>query len=421
MAPISLWHHNQKALASLTNEAEETGLKVPLWTNAFLKIWGLNFFICIWFFIINAIFPFYVKQLGGSELLVGITAGGFALTAILIRPLAGWFLDHRSRSSILIGGIIGLTVISILFLVAPVLGLVVALRLISGLVFAGASTASNTNVCDIIPQSRFGEGMGFLGLGNTLATALGPILGLTLMAIYGFRVTFAVSALLIFLAMLATRGLPYKTIKRRYYLPGRYRLKLSELFNASALPASLVMLFSGAPFGGISVFIALYGEFSGLGSGGLFFVLVALGTGSTRLFSGRLADKKGEQPLIVLGNSSFFLAMLLLLWESTACYYISGLFFGFGFGLCAPAMQAMAVRIVPLEKRGSASSTFLCANDIGSGLGGLTAGWLVTMWGYRPMFAALCVFIIISSLIYGLWAAKTPSAFKIYQKNKGIH
>jgi len=109
-------------------------------------------------------------------------------------------------------------------------------------------------------------------------------------------------------------------------------------------------------------------------------------------------------------------ALLILLWESSTGYYVSGLFFGFGFGLFTPSMQAMAVRIVPLEKRGSASSTFLCAYDIGSGLGGLTAGWLITIWGYRPMFGALIAFIIISSLIYALWAAKTPSAFKVYQR-----
>ena len=416
MAPITLWHHKQKALASGTVTAEATASHVTLWTNAFFRIWGFNFLICMWFFILNAIFPFYVKHLGGTEMTVGLVAGGYALAAILTRPLAGWFLDNKSRSTLLKGGVVGLAVLSVLFLITPILSLVVALRLISGLVYAGTGTASNTNACDIIPQSRFGEGMGFLGLGNTLATALGPALGLMLIARFSFQAAFGVSALLVLLAIVSARGLPYKKIKRRAYLPGRRRLKLSSLFNASAWPASAVMLFAGAPYGGVSVFIALYGEFSGLGSGGLFFLLVAAGTGSTRLFSGRLADKKGERPMVVLGNSSFLLALLLLLWEVSACYYVSGLLFGFGFGLLAPAMQTMAVRTVPLEKRGAASSTFLCSYDIGSGIGGLIAGSLVTLWGYRPMFAALCAFNIAAGLVYALWASKTPSAFKVYQR-----
>jgi predicted MFS family arabinose efflux permease len=416
MTPVPLWHQKQKALASGINSLEATSIGKSLWTNAFLRIWALNFIICIWYFVLNAVFPFYVEHLGGTKMMVGLATGGFALSSILMRPLAGWFLDNRSRSVLLKGGVVGLALISILFLLTPVLGMAIALRLLSGLVFAGAGTASNTNACDIIPQSRFGEGMGFLGLGNTLATALGPALGLMLMALYGFKFTFATIAVLVLLALLAARGLPYKMIQHCVYISGRYRLKLSGLFNASALPASLVMLFATAPFGGISVFIALYAEFSGMGSAGLFFMLVALGTGSTRLFSGRLADKKGEQPMVVVGNSSFVLALLLLVWKSVVCFYVSGLFFGFGFGLLAPAMQTMAVRIVPLEKRGSASSTFLCAYDIGYGLGGLAAGWLVTIWGYRPMFAALSAFILIAVFIYGLWAAKTPSAFKVYQQ-----
>jgi MFS family permease len=367
---------------------------------------------------INAVFPLYIKQLGGTELLVGIAAASFSIASLIMRPVAGWMMDNKSRSGLLIWGSTSLIAISLLYLVAPVLSVVVAMRFISGFLFSGASTASNTNACDTIPQSRFGEGMGFLGLGNTLATALGPALGLAIVAGLGFPALFATSLAIMLVAAFITRRLSYKEIKRRIYLAGRYRLKLSDLFNASALPATLVMLFASTSYGGVSVFIVLYGKYSGLGSGGLFFVLVALGTGSTRMFTGRMADKKGEQPMVMIGDSSFFLALVLLLFESSTCYYVSGLFFGLGFGFSTPAMQTMAVRIVPLEKRGSASGTFLCGYDIGAGLGGLTAGLVVTVWGYKPMFATLCVYVVISALIYVLWSSKAPSAFKVYQRNQ---
>lgn len=417
MAPLSLWHQKQKAISSGQISPEASSFSTePLWTKNFLKVWVLNLALCGWAFMISAVYPVYIKQLGGTELLVGITAAGFAVTSLVMRPLAGWMLDNKSRSGLLIWGSASLIVISLLFLLAPLLSIAIALRFISGFLLSGVGTATNTNACDAIPQSRFGEGIGMLGLGNTLATALGPALGLAIIAGRGFPTLFAVSVAVMVLATFITRGLSYATIKRPIYLPGRSKHGLFALFNADALPASVVTLFASAPYGGVAVFIVLYGKASGLGSGGLFFILVALGAGCTRLFSGRLADKKGEQPMVVLGNGSFLVALLILLWESSTGYYVSGLFFGFGFGLFTPSMQAMAVRIVPLEKRGSASSTFLCAYDIGSGLGGLTAGWLITIWGYRPMFGALIAFIIISSLIYALWAAKTPSAFKVYQR-----
>ena len=365
---------------------------------------------------LNAPFSFYIKQLGGTELLVGVTAGGFALAALLMRPLAGWIIDNRSRSSLLIWGTWSLMLISLLHLFIPILSLVIILRMISGFSFSAVHTASNTNACDSIPKSRFGEGMGFLGLGNSLASALGPALGLVIIARSGFPLLFAVSIAALIGVVLIARGLSFIKVKRNASLSGSPKTGFSTLFNVNALPASVVMLFASIPYSGISAFIALYGEFSGLGSGGFFFMLVALGTGITRLFSGQISDRKGEQSMIVIGNASNLLALLLLLLENSACYYISGLFFGIGFGISVPAMQSMAMRIVPMEKRGSASSTFLSSIDIGYGLGGLTAGWLITILGYRPMFAIMIIFAIISLLIYTLWASKKPSAFKNYIK-----
>jgi len=367
---------------------------------------------------LNAPFPFYILELGGTELIVGLTAGGFAIASLVMRPLAGWFIDNRSRSWLITLGIAVLIVISVLLMFIPVLGIAVLLRILSGPLLAGANTASSTNACDTIPPERFGEGIGFLGLGNSLANALGPALGLAIIAGLGFRSLFAIGIAVLVLAALIIRGFTFKKITRPEGAEGLLKIKLSTLFNANALPASIVTLFASIPFGAVVVFIALYGVTYNLGSGAWFFVLVAAGTGSTRLLSGRIADKKGEKPMIAVGNACFLTALLLLQVESSACYYISGLFFGIGFGASIPAMHAMAMRIVPMEKRGSAASTFLCAYDVSSALGGLIAGVLVTVWGYRPMFAVLCVFILLSSLIYIFWAAKTPSAFKVYKLSR---
>jgi len=81
----------------------------------------------------------------------------------------------------------------------------------------------------------------------------------------------------------------------------------------------------------------------------------------------------------------------------------------------------MAMRVVPIEKRGAATSTFQCSFDISSGLGGLIAGWLVTVFGYRPMFGTLITFVIASLIVYAVWASKTPSAFKVFIQKQAPH
>ena len=385
--------------------------KEPLWSRGFTRIWIMNLVLCSWAFMLNAPFPIYIVQLGGSELLVGIVVAGFALTSIIMRPIAGWMVDNRSRGGLLKWGLAFIFIISLLYLVAPILSVAVTLRVVSGFLYSGASTACNTNACDAIPKRRFGEGLGLLGLGNTLATALGPALGLAVLSAFGSTALFAASFGVALLAVVIARGLSFKNVQRRPYFPIREKIRPSELFNKDALPASAVMLFSSAPYGGVQAFIALYGAAYGLGAAGVFFILLALGTGSTRVFAGRIADRRGEKPMLAIGNGFFFAALLMLLLKNTPCYYLSGLFFGFGFGFSIPAMQSMSMRVVPPEKRGSASSTFLCAYDVSSVLGGLAAGGLVTIMGYRPMFALLGVYLVISCLIYIFWASKTPSAF----------
>ena len=389
-----------------------------LWTGNFVKIWIINLALCLWATMLNASYPFYVIHLGGTELLVGIAAGGFFLASLVMRPITGWMLDNVSRSGFFALGILLLIGATLLLMFVPLLGFALILRIVSGFLYAGATTSSITNACDSIPLSRFGEGLGFLGLGNTLATALGPMVGLAIIADLSYRYMFAACICVLILAVIFLRGFIYKKIERAADSRERKRIELSSLFSVDALPASVVMLFSALPFGGVTVFIALYGEYYKLGSGAWFYTLMAVGTGSTRLFAGRFADKKGELPMIMAGNFCFLLALALLLLDSSFCYYVSGLFFGIGFGISIPALQTMSMRTTPPDKRGSASSTFQCSYDISAGLGGLLAGGLVTVWGYRPMFAAMNVFIVISTLVYFFWASRTPSAFKVYQRNQ---
>ncbi len=79
----------------------------------------------------------------------------------------------------------------------------------------------------------------------------------------------------------------------------------------------------------------------------------------------------------------------------------------------------MAVAIAPPERRGSANSTFLCAYDIGIGVGGGIAGTLISSFGYHQMFAMMTVFNVLSIVIYVLFGKNHPSSFT-YRKEHGM-
>ena len=75
--------------------------------------------------------------------------------------------------------------------------------------------------------------------------------------------------------------------------------------------------------------------------------------------------------------------------------------------------------IAPPEHRGSANSTFLCAYDIGIGVGGGIAGMMISGMGYGTMFVSMSVFNVLAVVIYHVWGRNHPSSFSCRKKHGG--
>lgn len=124
--------------------------------------------------------------------------------------------------------------------------------------------------------------------------------------------------------------------------------------------------------------------------------------------------------LIIVINFLVFMNHIMLL--STFPFYIESLGGSEALAGLEPALQSMAVHSSSPTERGSANSTFLCAYDIGIGLGGGIAGWLITAAGYENMFLVLSAANIISVLMYVFWGRHDPSslsyALRQAQKNE---
>ena len=112
--------------------------------------------------------------------------------------------------------------------------------------------------------------------------------------------------------------------------------------------------------------------------------------------------------LIIVINFLVFMNHIMLL--STFPFYIESLGGSEALAGLEPALQSMEVHSSSPAERGSANSTFLCAYDIGIGLGGGIAGWLITAAGYENMFLVLSAANIISVLMYVFWGRHDPSS-----------
>lgn len=117
--------------------------------------------------------------------------------------------------------------------------------------------------------------------------------------------------------------------------------------------------------------------------------------------------------MVYLSSALYLLGLALLVFgQVPAMLYLSGLLYGWAYGLSIPALQTMAIRIVPREQRGAASSTYLCSYDVGWAMGGLLGGVMETAFGYRHMFALMSLWIFASVALYYFWARNSRSAFR---------
>ena len=383
-----------------------------LWTKNFVLIMVINFFVFLNHLMILSTFPFYIEHLEGTEAIAGIAAAAFAFVAVVFRPFIGWVLDTGKRRIILVLGLIGMGMMPLGYMSVGIIVSALVCRMAHGLSLACANTASNTIASDLLPRSRFGEGMGYFGTSIALATAGAPALGLFLMNRWGFPALFVFSSVICFvsLVMLAAMKLPVIEMKK-------VKFEVSSLFDANALPASVTLFVFLLTFGALENFLAKFAAEAGLPSGGVFFAVMALVLLIVRMTTGKTVDRYGEGLFIYTCNLAMFIALLLLAFvPNTVTYLLSAALVGYGFGGIAPALQAVAVFLAPPERRGAANSTYLCAYDLGFGFGAGIAGGLITAMGYSSMFALLSVANVASVLLYVFWGSKHPSSFSYRKK-----
>lgn len=387
--------------------------QVKLWNKDFILIIVINFLVFMNHLMILSTFPFYIEYLGGSEAVAGFAAALFSIIAVVFRPFIGWMLDNGKRKIILIIGLCGMALMPIGYLVFATLYLAFVCRMLHGASLAFSNTSTSTIATDIIPKPRFAEGMGMFGLATALATAVAPALGLALMDYMGFTMLFLFAAVSIVIALILflIMKVPKVEVEKK-------PLNLKGVIDKDAVPASATALVFMLTYGALENFTAKFAAEQNLPSGGIFFAVMAVALLLTRLLAGKVTGRHGESFFAYSCNAAMLIAFLLMgLFPNVVTYLLAAVLAGFGFGGLEPALQSMAVAIAPPERRGSANSTFLCAYDIGIGVGGGIAGVLISSFGYSQMFVIMTVFNILSVVIYVLWGRNHPSSFTCRRKH----
>jgi len=383
----------------LANNADE------LWTRDFILVCLANLTLFLGFQMLMPTLPAFAVYLGGDEAIAGLVVGCFTVSAVLIRPFAGAGLDLYGRKIIFLAGILIFLLSVLAYNWAFSVFVLLLMRFIHGFGWGAATTSSGTVAADVIPRHRLGEGMGYFGLTVVIAMAVAPAAGMYIInepvfAISSLRnenftILFFLSAFLSFLSLFLAGAIKYRQV------PQCASGEQGVFFEKKAFRPAVVMFFVTTTYGSVVTFIALYAGEKGISNAGIFFIFYAITLAITRPLSGIMVDRKGYNAVVIPGLLFVVAAMLLFsqaeyLWM----FLLAGVFYGIGFGLVQPSMQALAVRDVPPNRRGAANGTFFSAFDLGIGAGAVLWGIVARAFGYSAMYLTAAVPALVALAIY---------------------
>lgn len=387
-----------------------------LWTKYFMMIGIVSLVLNTCFNMMMATLPVYAKSLGGNNATSGLITGVFIGSALIFRPVMGHLVDTRGRQLILIIGAVIFVIISISYSFASGIGILLVMRFLQGIGFSAYTNACGTMISDIVPIGRLAEGIGFFGMAGALATAIGPALGLSIIAKSSYKVLFITGALLSIVGLIFSFFIDYERKNNRRTavskdnknIKGTTSLKIKKkggLIEKSSLPSALVILFIALVLGSITTFIPIYAASRGIKNIGIYFTVYASALVFVRFFSGRTADRYGYNVVVLPGLILLVLSFIVLAFaHSLPAFLLSGALYGIGYGAAQPTVYAILIKLCPLDRRGVGNSTFYLTMDLGSGSGAVIWGILSQAFGFTFVYlcCAVCAALAIFSYLFVL-------------------
>lgn len=370
-----------------------------LYTANFWKLTIANLLMATAFYFLVSGLPVYFKDLLNlKDDMIGFLTGIATFSAVLIRPFVGYSLDTFGRKWIYLIAFLLFNMTFLAYPFAQTIALILIIRIAHGFIWGTLTVSNSTIVIDLIPANRRGEGIGVFGLSMTLAMAIGPFIAVMIFNKYDFNTLFIVGSILSFAGLFVAFLVKYPAfiVKNSHK-----KIQFSKLYDKTSFPISVGLMILLIPYGGMMTFIPIYITQNDVGNTGLFYLVLAVFIGISRLVTGKIFDKQGPNAIIFYSAILFFIGFLLIANFKTALgLYIGAAMLGFGNGIVFPSFQAMVNNIIHISRRGAANSTLLTFLDLGIGGGMVFLGIVSTKYNLTLVYNLSAIISLIGYAYY---------------------
>jgi MFS family permease len=335
------------------------------------------------------VLPRYIHgPLDSGDVAVGVVIGAYAVTGLLLRPVAGRIADTRGRKPTVLAGACLVALSGLLYLPSlGIAGLIVA-RLILGAGEGAVYTAGSAWIVDLAPEERRGRVLGLYGLAVWGGLSVGPLLGQLLLDAGGYTAVWLAAGALPLLGALIALGARDPFVPLAHAEP-------HPLIAPEAVGPGVAIALASFGYAAVATFIVLHLESRGVGHGATVFAAFAAMIVLTRLVFGDLPDRIGAAPVAIAATVGEAAGLLLIaVAHSLPVALAGGLAMGAAFSLLNPSLMLIALGRVSQRARGAAMGTYTAFFDTGVGLGAPIAGVVAALTSYEGAFvfaAAVCL------------------------------
>jgi MFS family permease len=354
----------------------------------------------------------FAESLGASPERIGLIVSVSTLTGVLLKLPSGALSDIYGRRFLLQIGVVAFGLPPFLYPFITDVDALTALRFVHGLATAIFAPSALATAAELYRERR-GAALGTYTACTQSGALLGPFLGGYLIHTAGFSTAFVTAGVFgcIGMALFYSLHLGVEVPQRQ---DKGMAAVLTEMWKGFAAVAKnkIVLITSvtdGAKMianGALMAFLPLYGVSAGLNPGevGLLFTVQAFTSFFSKPIMGRVSDRVGRQPLIVIG--------LLICAGTFVCIPQVSMFavlvalsagFGFGEAVVSSSSSALVADSSEFKRLGAGMGMQGTIMDIGHASGPLLAGVLIANLSYSQAFAIIAGIQLVAGFVF--WIA----------------
>lgn len=396
----------------MMNKSQEYSTRAPvpidrLWNIHFIKICIIGLLFSTAFYVFSTIFPLLMSARGANATLIGVATSWSTIISLATRLIVGPALDKQGRKKILLLGVIICMLSMVGFALFPTVLAVVAFRVLLSPGLAAVSSTNGTIVSDVVPQDQLVQGIAFFGIFFTISSAVGPALGLALIADNQFNTVIWTNFLLytVILIFATTVNDPPRHQAAKSTSPGNIALNRAtgqaptrgiwKFLEKASLPSAYITAAHTFASTAATIFLVPFAMERGIESIGISFTVLAIASLIVRVFGGRLTIRHGLNAGLIPGTLLSIASLLVYAFMQNLTMLLVGSFmYGASIGFLYPVLNTLAISSASPSRRGVANSTYASAFDVGGGIGAIVWGVFADFAGYSTVFIGSALFMI---------------------------